>query len=90
MEYAVEESKPKLKKTSPSKSSQEVLGTFVDAIICQPINELQADGTTKDQRKYLMPHPPKHLPKNLEELKDEGTIIDPGPVIMKCEGCREH
>ena len=90
MEYAIEQSKPKPKKTSPPQFSKEVLATFVDAIIYQPTNELEADGTTKDQRKYLMPHPPKHLPKYLEEFKGEATIIDPGPTIMQCKGCREH
>ena len=51
MEYAVEMSKPKPKKTSLPKFSKEVLGTFVDTIIYQPFNELQAHRTTKDQQK---------------------------------------
>ena len=83
MKWAVEKSKPR--KNEDPQFNEEVLTTFVNAIIYEPTNELGTDNRFVDNRTY-MKDVPTHLPQYLSEFKSSSTTIEKGPDILQCKG----
>ena len=58
----------------------ELLNTYVDAVVFEPVNEYGG------QRKYMDGNPPANLPSYLEEFQTDSTEIDAGPSVLECKG----
>lgn len=71
--YAVE--------AGPPKFSEEVLSTFVNAIVYQPTNEFGCEG----ELTYIAGLPPE-LPTYLQQFASGETIMNSGPDVLECKG----
>mmetsp|Transcript_2516 Transcript_2516/g.3779 ORF Transcript_2516/g.3779 Transcript_2516/m.3779 type:complete len:421 (-) Transcript_2516:23-1285(-) len=73
-------------KSGPPSFSEEVLTTFVNAIVYQPTNEFGCEG----ERTYIS-DAPQELPGYLQEFKSAATIMESGPDVLECKGsCYGH